>query len=624
MKRNLLLFIFSMLLIYSCSDNNSEPQQQTEEAPVLGTVTITNNPADLSSRITYSNDLIEVNALPDSKTKSTASEVDIDLTKNYAFKLKAQVDPPVIQGEAIQATHVKIIDDLAFVSYNTKGSVYHGGIEIFNIADESNPILQAQALFPSVDISAVDYYDGKIYLAGAIDPESVEYTFESPAILIEMELTPSDQIMPVAKIYDIPSYVATDIAVDENYIYVTSGSDGQLTILNHDFTLAKGIDITDARSLSTNSDNIYALNGANPQNIQVFSKTDFTELSPIEVSGPVTPESKTEIDVNEDYILAALNVGGLDIRKLNGDLKEHLDRPDTPEGALDEDYVTNSVSLNDQLLLIGNGGAGLYVGAMIPENDDDLTLLGSMDFHASVNFVASRGNYIFVAAGTGGLKILTIEIDEGIPDDIIPTKPCPTLVDNIIAMFPENKDNTKTQSDLFCDCNNLTLQLIKESPVYLTFVDERAGWRNSLAYYTYDAENPPVNADEVELHMLFPNVSKEGEGGGLTTGDRVQLGDASFPANTIIGFCLIAKGWKNGKTVDGIYRHYTNIEWNENHNQQHVLFKEHNCKDIVLCFEDIKLPEGDKDYNDIIFTVTDNEENDLVATAFNMDNIVEK
>jgi len=198
------------------------------------------------------------------------------------------------------------------------------------------------------------------------------------------------------------------------------------------------------------------------------------------------------------------------------------------------------------------------------------------------------------------------------------------LVANIIAMFPEGKDNTIIQSDLFCDCINLNLQLIKESPVYLTFVDEKAGWRNSLAYYTYDAENPPANADEVELHMLFPNVSKEGEGGGLSTGDRIQLGDAPFPENTVIGFCLIAKGWKNGKTVDGVYRHYTNVEWNENNNQQHVLFKEHNCKDIVLCFEDVKLPKGDKDYNDIIFTVTDNKENDLVATAFNMDNIVEK
>lgn len=146
-----------------------------------------------------------------------------------------------------------------------------------------------------------------------------------------------------------------------------------------------------------------------------------------------------------------------------------------------------------------------------------------------------------------------------------------------------------------------------------------------MAYYTYDAATPPSDSDELELHMVFPNISKEGEGGGLTSGNRVQLGNATFPQNTVIGFCLIVQGWKNGTTVDGVYRHFTNIEWNRNSNQQHILFKEQNCKDIVVCFEDIDISSGgDKDYNDIIFTVTDNEQDNLVATAFDLDNIIEK
>jgi len=247
-----------------------------------------------------------------------------------------------------------------------------------------------------------------------------------------------------------------------------------------------------------------------------------------------------------------------------------------------------------------------------------------MNFGTSVNFVESKDSSIFVAAGTGGLKILTVEIDEGIPDDIIPTKPCPTLIENIIAMFPENKDNRTDNSELFVDGNNLNLRLVKESPVYVTFIDEGAGWRNSLAYYTYDAANPPATVDDIELHLVFPNISKEGEGGALTTGDRVQLGDSPFAENSVIGFCLIAQGWKNGATVDGIYQHYTNTEFNNNSDQQHVLFKEQNCKDLVLCFEDYQLPDGDNDFNDIIFSITDNEEDNLVATAFDLENIVEK
>jgi len=622
MRKYLLLVIGLFIIVSSCSDNNDDNQQTDQKKTIEESISINNNPTDLASRVTTMNELVIINNLPEATTKEGTEAIEIDLTKNYAFKLKAEVEAPKVNDEVVQATHVKIIDNMAFVSYNTKGSEYSGGVELFDISDQDNPVLQAQILFSDVDVSAVDYYDGVIYLVGALDPESIGYILESPAILMGLELSNSKKILSVTELVDLPSYVATDVEIDEDYIYATSGSDGKLSILKRsDYSLVKDIDINDARSLSINADNIFALNATN-EKIQRFAKTDFTELDAIEVQGPITDESKTEIDVTDNYILAALNVSGLDIRNLDGTLKERFNRPETPEDGLDEDYVTNSVCLNEELLLIGNGGAGVYVGAMIPENNNKVTLLGNMDFGSSVNFVESRDNYIFVAAGTGGLKILTIEIDEGVPDDIIETKPCETLVDSIIAMFPNRKDNSN--SKFFDKDNVLNLRLIKKSPVYLTFVHEDAGWRNSLAYYTYDATTPPTDTDQIKLHMLFPNVSGENSGGGLKAGDRVQLGDEDFEQNTVIGFCLIAQGWKNGATTTGAYSHYTNIELNKDGAQQHVLFTEETCSDIVLCFEDVQLPAGDKDFNDIIFTVNDNEEDANVATAFDLTGIVKK
>ena len=610
------------IIVSSCSDNNNDNLQTDQKKTIEKGISINNNPADLSSRVATMNELVRINNLPESTTKEGTEGIEIDLTKNYAFKLIAEVESPKVDDKTIQATHVKIIDNMALVSYNTQGSEYGGGIEIFNILDQKNPILQAQILFSDVDVSAVDYYNGVIYLVGALDPESKDYVFESPAILMSLELSTSNEIISVIELVDLPSYVATDIEVDENYIYATSGSDGKLSILKRsDYSLVSGININDARSLSSNANNIYVLN-ASDKKIESFKKDDFSALESIELQGPITAESKTEIDVTDHYILAALNESGLDILNLDGTLKEHFNRPETPEDKLDENYVTNSVCLNEDLLLIGNGAAGVYVGAMIPENNNEITLLGNMDFGSSVNFIESKGNCIFVAAGMGGLKIITLEIDEGEPDIIIPTKPCETLVDHIIDMFPNRQDNR--DSEFFADGINLTLKLIKKSPVYLTFVHEDAGWRNSLAYYTYDVANPPTDIDDINLQMLFPNVSGEGSGGGLKTGDRVQLGDEDFEQNTVIGFCLITRGWQNGETVDGIYRHYTNIELNKDSAQQHVLFTESNCKDIVLCFEDVQLPDGDKDFNDIIFTVNDNAENANIATAFDLTGVVKK
>lgn len=629
MKKHLSILLGLFLFISSCSDDLNDSQQTNVTSVVSETISINNNSADLSSRLTSKNELVTINNITSTPSISSFSiddEFEVDYTENYAFTLKAEVESPTVNDITVQATHVKIsiADNLAFVSYNTKGSEYGGGVEVFDISDEDNPTLQAQALFSNVDVSAVDYYDGIIYLAGALDPASDDYELDSPAVLITLELSSSNEIQDVSDLIDLSSYVATDVSVDDNYIYLTSGDDGKLAIYNRsDNSLATEMDISDARSLSVNSSNIYVLN-ASDEVIQSFDKTDLSESTEISINQTITSDSKTEIDVTDSYILTALNESGLDIRNLDGSLHEHFDRPDTPDGGNDANYVTNSVSLNDELLLIGNGGAGVYVGAMVPENGDSISMLGSMDFDASVNCVKSAGDYIFVASGTGGLKVITIAIDEGLPEDIIETETCETLLDSMDAMFPENEDNRdEDNTDLFSGENNLTLTLLEDSPVYLTFIDEGAGLKNSLAYYTYDAENPPSSANEVELQMLFPNASKVGEGGGLTLGDRVQLGDSNFTANTVIGFCLIVSGWQNGTTVDGVYYHYTNTEWNTNQTQQHVLFKESTCDNLVLCFEDIQLPGGDKDFNDIIFTVNDNSDTNTV-TAFDLTGVIEK
>ena len=623
MKRISLFSILTIAIFYSCSDSNhiEDPQQNIDE--IKKTIVVNTNTSSLNTKIQYKDQLISIKDIPSQSTKSTKKDFEIDLSKNYTFTLKAEVNSPKNGDKFLQATHVKIYKNKAYVTYNTKGDEYHGGIYQFDISKPEQPILQASYQMKYIDLSSIDIFNDKVYVAGAIDPKSPGYVYNSPAIIMEFVNDPSGSILALSKSYNIPSHVATDVYVDENYVYVSSGAKGGLTVLNHNFDLIKQIDIADARSLVKKDNQIYVLNG-NKAQIESFSIANFSASSTIQLTSPVTAQSKTEFCMNDHYIFAALNESGLDIRKINGEIKEHFNCPKAPNNALKKDYVTNSVSINKDLLLIGNGGAGLYVGAMIPTNNDKVQLLGKMGFDASANYVESKDNLIFVASGTGGLKIISVKEDNGVPPHVIPTKPCQTLKDNIITMFPESSNNMAKHPDLFSDNNNLILRLIKESPVYLTFIDEGASYKNSLAYYTYDYNNPPRDASELELHMLFPNASKKGHGGGLTSGDRVQLGNKKFPINTVIGFCMIVKGWKNGETVDGVYRHYTDIQFNDNNNQQHILFLENECKDLVLSFEDIKLPNGDKDFNDIIFTVTDNEKNNLVTTAFDLKNIIKK
>lgn len=202
------------------------------------------------------------------------------------------------------------------------------------------------------------------------------------------------------------------------------------------------------------------------------------------------------------------------------------------------------------------------------------------------------------------------------PDDIIETDVCPTLYSRILELFPENVEIT--QSALFSDTAQKKVELIEDSEVYVTYLAEGAGYRNSVAWYSYSVFSPPTSGSQLELHTLFPDVSSDI----LTPGNRLKLQDEPFPKGTVIGFVLVINGWQGYVDYDKT-KLYTDYNLNANKRQQHILFMEKTCGELVLAFEDnMSLSDtNDADYNDIIFTVSDNNQSQL-NTAFNQKGIV--
>jgi len=548
--KNVGLVVLTLLTVFTLNNCQKDPlpiDNPEDDFIETGNLLINNNPSLLAARITYKNEIVPiVDTETSSMLKSTDVFPEIDLTKNYAFKLMAEVDPPVYGDNTLQATHVTIKDDYAFVTYNTRGPKWQGGIEIFDVSDLKNPVIISSAIMVNTDVSAVDYADGKIYVVGATG-DFEELSFVSPAFMEVISLDATMAFEKVDTVIDISSYAGTDIKVADGHIFATSGSTGGLTIFDPGYAITGSEEISDARSVDANSDHLYVLQGQEGR-VNVFQLSDAAYAETYYLGGATIPESKSEIAVTDEYIFAALNEGGLSMLNLDGSVKQTLPKPATPAGALDENHVTNSVSLNGDLVLIGNGESGIYVGGLIAEKNDSLWMLGAMNFgdSQSANFVESKDSVIFVASGLGGLKILAISIDEGVPDDIEPTDPCETLMQNISELFPERVDVRNIHDDLFSDTAHLNINVKEETPVYVSFIDEGAGWRNTFGYYAYPEDNPPQSIDDLEKHIVFPNVSKVGEGGGLDFGDRVQLGEGSFPAGTVIGFYLVAQGWKNG------------------------------------------------------------------------------
>jgi hypothetical protein len=618
-----------LLVILGFSFSGCEKEKTNSDPIQVGNVLINSNQQELNSRVSLSDNLLLVEDDDLSRTKGTKEAPKVDLTKNYVFRLKAEVDPPVYKGSTLQATHVKIYDKYAFVTYNTKGNTYLGGIDVFNVSDIEHPVIIWQALFSNADVSSVDYFNDKLYIVGAIDLDSKDKPehLTHPSMLQVISLNADKSFAKTDTIIDLGSYVGTDVRVTENNIFTTSGSNGFLKVFNHSYGTVTSTSLTDARAIEANTQNIFVLQG-DPGQVNVYNRANGSFVKTIGVSeNALQSEAKSEIAVSDKYIFAALNSEGMKMLNLDGSLKQLFPKPVTPEGKLDQNYVTNSVSLNEDLVLFANGEAGLYLGGIVSSRNDSLAILGRIHFGEgqSVNFVESKDSIIFVATGTGGLKILSIGIDNGVPPDIIKTKPCSTLYSRIIELFPEGWNNKSRYPALFANNTLKVIKLTKETEVFVTFVEEEAGWKNSFGYYIYNEANPPQSVEGLQKSILFQNVSQIDEGGGLQTGDMLKVGNGKFPAGTVIGFYLVAQGWKNGNLVNGLYTHYTDTYLNTNSNQQHVLFKEKNCGDIVMAFEDISLTLGtsDNDFNDILFTISDSSNPDKVTDSFDLTTVPE-
>ena len=189
------------------------------------------------------------------------------------------------------------------------------------------------------------------------------------------------------------------------------------------------------------------------------------------------------------------------------------------------------------------------------------------------------------------------------PDDIISTTVKAEVYQQIMAQFPENQNVKTKQQALFETTAEKHIVLLNESEIYVTFIAEGAGYQNSFGWYSYNENSKPTKASDLELNLLFPTVN----GSILKQGDMLQLGNGKFPAGTVIGFFLIIRGWENGTVHYDRQTFYTDMSLNQDGQQQHVLFKQKDLGELVLSFED-ELTSGvsDKDFNDIIFTVTDN------------------
>jgi LruC domain-containing protein len=160
-----------------------------------------------------------------------------------------------------------------------------------------------------------------------------------------------------------------------------------------------------------------------------------------------------------------------------------------------------------------------------------------------------------------------------------------------------------------------TLDIDENAKVWMTFIHERAGFYNTLGYYTYTtSEGTPSSIGVSDITLVFPNASySHGYNKCLESGDSIYIGE--FPQDTSLGFVIIANGWEEGsskgaygkvrKVGQGIfYSEYALNPEEELDQQKHFSIIYHEDEQVFLVgVEDSEHSDNDKNFNDVVFAV---------------------
>lgn len=202
-----------------------------------------------------------------------------------------------------------------------------------------------------------------------------------------------------------------------------------------------------------------------------------------------------------------------------------------------------------------------------------------------------------------------------------------SLLSAINALLPERQKLHHVHPEWL---NDNTFDIVDNTEISVTFVDEGAGYRNSIAYFIYDSKNPPKSIAHInECYFIFPNCSKVGSGGALNPGDTIKLaygfskhGDDdddsinyitptnyTFPAGKSVGFLLFPNAWQGNKVTKYVNPYSSTSSMNP---EKAPELKYHTaCLQIpgtsrlLLGFEDLNRESSgcDHDFNDAMLIV---------------------
>lgn len=394
----------------ACSEQALTPSTDLEEGSQAHRVTVFHDSSALSGRIHHMDLELPVVGDPVDPVRAPArAQEPVRLAQI------ARVDAPEIDGLVLQATHLDLLGDLAFVGYALQGERARGALDAIVDVEGNRPRLASSALFKDSEVNGVLVEGGLVYLATAVE----DGAWDATAAVETVRLREARTFSTVGSRVALPSFAGTGLARSGSRLFAVSGDQGGgLTVMDTRSLRKATFDaFDDGRAVVVNGDLAVVLTGT-PGSLRVYSAGSGRWSHTIDLAADLAPHAQAGLDLAGGVAAVAAGHSGVKVVHLrSGRILGHLPFPEVP-GIDSTDVVANGVAIHGSLIFVAAGGAGLRVAQAArdleelgPGDDAALTWVGTVEFEdrTSVNFVARRNNRLFVAGGSGGLRVVAFK-----------------------------------------------------------------------------------------------------------------------------------------------------------------------------------------------------------------------
>jgi len=396
---NIFLWIpaVALLSILGC-----EPKEAVAPVDQNDRIELINDVEELNADLVLKNDTIEVRNVNVHSGGRIASDFDLILV--------AEINSPSVDDYQLQSTAVTLDCQKAIVSFNVAGNPYKGGIKVLSIKDDIS--VTSYVKFHDADIHNINFAQNEVFAATGTSNMVDDQT----AVLEILAINENKLNIDNASRIGLGSYAANSVKSNDDYIFVTTGDNeyiggGIYKIGRTDQQVESKMELHDARWVDITSQDLYVVQGT-PGKYSVLDQGTLSLNNEVNVNGMDIAESKSTIEIYGNMAFIAAGSAGVQIFNINNNaLIGEIPVPDPSN----PDMLTNAVAYDNCLLFISNGAGGVYVARVFTDVNSNATtceteLLGYLDFESmtSVNHIAFKGDYLFVAAGLDGVKIVKV------------------------------------------------------------------------------------------------------------------------------------------------------------------------------------------------------------------------